>query len=546
MIQKSKGKLIIIILIIICFIIMIGYVEQDSIKKLYAKTVGTDEVELTEEQKETLQSIKNIYNVENQQAIQERLEQAKAGGTYTEEEMLIEQNPYGTNTLSLYVYFPTETASKVSYTIHVEDENIPDFTRTVNQSETYMTEHEFQVIGLVPNQKNMITFTIEDETGAVHYEETTYKMDALIGEEETILEVEELTDAATSDGLYVVMGNDSSQLDFMYYYDDAGVIRGEIPIIGYRSHRLLFDDQGMYYSISTKKIAYVNALGQVLKVYDTGDYTLHHDYVFDDSGNILALASDDNQESIEDVVISINRETGDVMEVLDLSDILSDYKGKCVSSYSGETGQEELDWAHINTIQWMGNGQILLSCREVSTIIKIQDMYENPSIDYMIGDESFWTENNHASELLTKIGDFTIQGGQHSITYEPDESLEDGQYYLYMFNNNIGVSTTYPDFDWSEIGLKEDSAADGEYSYYYKYLVDENAKSFELVDSFQVPYSGYVSSVQNIGDNTVVDSGMQGWFGEYDENHTLIKSFTMEKESFIYRVYKYDFQGFYF
>ena len=57
-----------------------------------------------------------------------------------------------------------------------------------------------------------------------------------------------------ADGLYVVMGNDSESLDFMYYYDNNGVLRGEVPIIGYRSHRLLFDDDGMYYSISRQRL----------------------------------------------------------------------------------------------------------------------------------------------------------------------------------------------------------------------------------------------------------------------------------------------------
>lgn len=33
---------------------------------------------------------------------------------------------------------------------------------------------------------------------------------------------------------------------------------------------------------------------------------------------------------------------------------------------------------------------------------------------------------------------------------------------------------------------------------------------------------------------------------EYDKDHELIAQYTMDTEKFIYRVYKYDFQGFYF
>ena len=70
--------------------------------------------------------------------------------------MLIEYNPFGTNTQSLYVYFKTDAAVKVSYTIHVKDDGISDFSRDVYQDEEYQTEHEFQVIGLIPDTENTI------------------------------------------------------------------------------------------------------------------------------------------------------------------------------------------------------------------------------------------------------------------------------------------------------------------------------------------------------------------------------------------------------
>ena len=143
--------------------------------------------------------------------------------------------------------------------------------------------------------------------------------------------------------------------------------------------------------------------------------------------------------------------------------------------------------------------------------------------------------------LFTKDGSFTIQGGQHSVTYVKDDTLKEGQYYLYMFNNNIGYSETRPAFDWSSTGLTETSAKDGSTSYYYKYLVDENNRTFKLADSFKVPYSGYVSSVQEISGNVLADSGFAGEFREYNKEHKLIASYKMNAEKFIYRVYKYQF-----
>ena len=50
----------------------------------------------------------------------------------------------------------------------------------------------------------------------------------------------------------------------------------------------------------------------------------------------------------------------------------------------------------------------------------------------------------------------------------------------------------------------EDVKKDGETSYYYKYLVDENAGTFSMMDSFEVPYSGYVSRAQDLNENDVL------------------------------------------
>lgn len=522
-----------------------GKQQEEETDSEEAETVSPDaEVKsgLSKAQQKVQKQIEASYDVQKQQEIAEELDAKKAAKEYTFGDMLMEYNPFGTNTQSLYVYFETEEPVNISYNIHVSDPDIGDFRRDVYQEEMYATEHEFQVIGLIPDMDNTITFYMTGEDGATDTREVVYSMGSLLGTEKVVLDRElKGTEEELADGLYVVMGNDSQTLDFMYYYDNQGVLRGEIPIIGYRSHRLLFADDSMYYSISETKMAKMNSLGQITAVYDLGDYKLHHDYVFDDNGNMLILATDTTQDSVEDIVLRLDVNSGAVSEVLDLGDLFGSFKEDRVKNSS-----DELDWIHINTIQWMGNGSVLLSSRETSTIIKIDHIYDDPSVAYLIGDKAVWEGTEYENLVFAKKGDFTIQGGQHSITYVEDSRLADGQYYLYMFDNNIGVSETRPDFDWSSIGLTEDSGADGDTSYYYEYLVDENAGTFELTDSFKVPYSGYVSSVQNLDGNTIVDSGMPGIFGEYDADHELIAQYTVEKEKFVYRVYKYDFKGFYF
>ena len=244
---------------------------SESDEKKEQKMSDNEANVMNEKQKKIYEKIKKTYNAEEQQKIADELEKKKESQEYTLSNMLIEYNPFGTNTQSLYVYFETDSAVKVSYTIHVKEDDIADFSRNVYQDEEYQKEHEFQVIGLIPDTENTITFYITNEDGSTDTKEIVYEMGSLYGEEAVQLDTDVKQSAdKLEDGLYVVLGNDSPSMDFMYYYDNNGVLRGEVPLLGYRSHRLIFDENSMYYSISEKKMAQVNRLGQVTKVYDLG------------------------------------------------------------------------------------------------------------------------------------------------------------------------------------------------------------------------------------------------------------------------------------
>ena len=63
-----------------------------------------------------------------------------------------------------------------------------------------------------------------------------------------------------------------------------------------------------------------------------------------------------------------------------------------------------------------------------------------------------------------------------------------------------------------------------------------------------MPYSPYVSSAQELSDDlNLVDIGMQGLFGVYDDDGNLKAQYKMVLSSgYICRVYQYGFRGFYF
>ncbi len=87
---------------------------------------------------------------------------------------------------------------------------------------------------------------------------------------------------------------------------------------------------------------------------------------------------------------------------------------------------------------------------------------------------------------------------------------------------------------------------DAEYSYYYRYLVDENAGTYQLVQEFGLPYSSIVSSTQHYKENIVTCSGNAGVFEEYNADGKRIARYFMDVDPFTYRVFKYDMKGYWF
>ena len=520
--------------------------------------------ELTDEQKKVHEQIVATYNVEKQATIKEKLDAEYAVGSYDETTPFVKADPFGTDTLSCYVRFATTDSVTVSYEVagrkkFVDSPKVAAFFRTPRGGDALVTEHEFKVIGLIPNRKNTVTLTCTAQDGTSRTSKFTVKTPALKGEEEkhhTVTAGESNTPLA--DGLFAILGNDSSKLDFMYLYDNAGQIRGEVPIIGYRSHRLLFPGDGsMIMSVSTTKMAQISALGQVVNVWSTGDYELHHDYAFDDDGNLLVLASHAGSEAdldvdraaakkdkgervnVEDLIIKIDVATGDVSLVVDLGDIFPDLKASAKVAQDGD-----LDWIHINTIQWLGGGTVLLSSRETSTVIKLTDIYGAPTVDWLMGSPDFWAGSGFEDKLLQAQGDFSLNAGQHSVTYLPSsDTATTGRYQVLLYDNNFGAAESYPKFDWGQLGAAVvTDYSKGTHSFGRIFTVDEAARTYELEDQVAVPFSGYVSSAQRVGDSNsmLVASGQAKTFTEYDHYGLPIATYKMEAEKYIYRVYKYE------
>ncbi|OJG32652.1 aryl-sulfate sulfotransferase [Enterococcus cecorum] len=497
-----------------------------------------------------IEKMADVYQLSTQERIQEQLLQLIESQTPTFTQPLIVSNPFLTNTTGLYLAFSTDEAVKISY--RIDAQGYPSFEKNLKQNEEYATSHQYQIIGCIPNVDNLITLTATTQDGQqqqmqFHYTppklSTTSEMNYQLSKQES--------DESLSEGLFAVIGNQAGE-KATYLVDNDGYIRAEIPIVNYNSMRLVFNDQQeMFMAVSDSKIVKINALGQVKQVLDLAntDYLLHHDYILNDKNQLIALATSKTAKKqagyVEDRIITIDLSTQEVTEIANFEELLPDLYQKATGIEEHSNNKGYLDPVHINSLQLTDNQQLLVSSRETSTILALkpdeQGIYQ---VEYMMGDEAIWQGVGECGQLLLeKEGSFTSQYGQHSITYETAEDLSAGQYYLSFFNNNSTIMDSRIDISLAKIADK----TAGKTSKYMKYLVDEKTNSYKLVESFDVPYSAYVSSVQNYQNHIIVDSGQQATFAEYTSSGKMIQRFTQKTDTkYLYRVYKYDFKNYYF
>lgn len=508
-----------------------------------------------------------VYNETYSQGKTKEMEKKKRKNVYKFENPLWQWNLYGTNNLSMYLYFKTGENVSIRYTIQVEDKEIPNFTRVLynGEKDNVTREHSYQLTGFLPGKKNYIILDMYNPSGKLLNEAIfSINVPALASKAKSKLDVDVgKSEEQISNGLYTIYSD-----KYIWMYDNSGYLRSEIPLIGTTSQKMMFYEDNLFYGISGNQFVMVDKLGQVMECYSIGKYEQYADYVYNGYGQmwILATKPGKKSKSVKDTVISLDMDSKQVIELFSMEDLLKKMEKKAKKPKKAKT----FDWVTLNCIEQTGSDSVLLSSRELSAIIKVEKINSRePQISYMIGEEEIWKGTDYKRKLLKKSGQdeadeeqaleqaesvldlgeaedvFFSQIGQSYIQYETSGELSEGQYYLYVWNSNYGEWNTNKKFKWnvfSDIGTTKKNA---EYSYIKKYLVDENLNTFNLEEEQEVEYTKKNGSMQYYKEHRIDNYGSRKQFAEYDSKGRLIRKFSHSVKNVI-RVEKQDMKGFLF
>lgn len=220
------------------------------------------------------------YDEDVQQRLGQQLMEMVGQGASMDAPLAI-LDPFGTGSNGLLLSFQTERRSQIRYTVHTTSAELPDYTAVAQSSadgNSFSRNHCFLLIGLVPGETNEVTLEALGERGRVQ-QTVTFTIDmpeAISGYANQLDTTDGDSTAALTDGLYYAMGL-GDYYGYTFFFDNDGVLRYEMVLEGFHSDRFLYTDGGLYTCVSSRKIALMSPLGQAVRVYDLGQYELHHD-----------------------------------------------------------------------------------------------------------------------------------------------------------------------------------------------------------------------------------------------------------------------------
>ena len=400
-------------------------------------------------------------------------------------------NPYGNSPLTALVIFETEGEESVSIKIKGKDE-LSTYTHTFDKGRI----HYIPVYGLYAGRKNEVIIKAGNKENTLEIETDELPDDFILPIKVT------KDESKLNNDLYFFS---PSSKGYMCAYDTNGDVRWYLDetaiweVNRLKNGHLLVSTERLvntpYYSTGLYEM---DMLGKIYREYSLpGGY--HHDYFEMDSGNILVASDDfDNEDgTVEDYVVELDRNTGNIVKRFDLKDILNMEDGK-------SENWTNYDWFHNNSV-WYDEktNSITLSGRHQDIVINID--YDSGKLNWILGDNTNFSEEYQKYFFKLKNGEW--QWSQHAAMITPEG-------YVFLFDNGNNKSKNKDEY----------VKAEDSYSRGVMYKIDTENMTAEEVFEYGKErgsefYSPYISDVDYLDKNHyIVHSGGISYKNEKVQN----------------------------
>ena len=369
---------------------------------------------------------------------------------------MVIQDPYQFAPLTALVIFDTPEDSQISiHTPGKTPQTAIDYT-----FQGFNKHHEIPIYGLYADALNQVTLQMETKNGLSSQTEIELQTEPL-PVNIPIFQMDKVEVTRYSPGLNFTF------LAYKPIFDLNGDVRWYSTRNSWQVFTQLENGRFLFtYPIDEsfhRAILEQDLLGKIYTMYNL-EGGIHHDITELPNGNLLVTTSDPTLQTIEDVVLEIDRGNGHILRKMEYSNYLDVNRPREIPSRGPN------DWLHMNSIVYdQTDRSIIISSRGQSAIVK--QSYPDMKLQWILGSHENWSEK-YQPYLLTPIGENLVwPWSQHHATIliprNPDENILD----ILLFDNG-----QYRSFDMATAFSPLKS-----YTRVVHYRIDEDAMTVEQV-----------------------------------------------------------------
>lgn len=375
-------------------------------------------------------------------------------------------------------------------------------------------EFAIPVLGLYGNYANEIELTFTDETAAFRGVQTvTINTPPLIADLPQVT-VDTYLPGELVPGLHFVnyFGHAGrARPQRALFFDNFGAIRWYLD---YSSHPVLnnlFYDNGMvplangnlvFGDGSTGTLYEIDRFGEILNTWSLQGYGFHHHVIEKPNGNFLVTVNDYSKPTVEDVILEIDRLTGEIVNTWDLNESLDNRR----RAWPTDIANLEVDWFHANGLAYDADDDAILVSGRTQGTVKLSADNE---VIWILAPHRGWGTAGEGTDLSTKLLQPLDAGGvpiTDAAVREGTSNHPDFEWAWYQHspillpNGNVMVFDNGDNRNYVPTGFDSPSA----YSRAVEYAIDEENGTIQQVWSYgkdrgQETYSRIVSKVSHLG-----------------------------------------------
>jgi arylsulfate sulfotransferase len=269
----------------------------------------------------------------------------------------------------------TPVKGKVKIKVHAK---APDGIAVENVFEHFGQSHTLPVLGLYEAHSNTVELFFLNENGSIRCSDLfTIDTPAIEGKPTLDIQILHPQMVNLSNAVYMIS-------NLKLAFDSRGEIRWIHKGEGMSYFNQLSNGNFLTNAPTNDKFYEVTMLGEVIQTFYVPPL-LHHEIHEMPAGNFLVASGTEGTGTIEDAIVEVSRQTGQVIRSWDFRKILDDQRPGLPDSPAG-------DWLHINALYYDPcDNSIVVSGRNQSAVVKID--YRTGELIWILCHPKHWKES---------------------------------------------------------------------------------------------------------------------------------------------------------